>query len=78
MAVLRPRRLFRWTSIIPWGVILLIGLFSVYAFPLVRLLVTVSLFWLPVRVRWCFEMRELLTDRLGFVSEWLLAAFTIG
>ena len=63
---------------IPCGVVLLVSLFSVYAFPTVLLLVTVSLFWLPILVHWCFEMRELLTDGLGFVDDWLVAAFLIG
>ena len=37
---------------------------------------SVSLFWLYVHVRWGFEMRELVvTDKLGFVDEWLLVDF---
>ena len=75
MAVLRPRRLFRWTTIIPTGAaVVAVGLFSLCVFSTVGLLlvIVVSLFWFAVPVRWCFEMRELLTDRLGFVDEWLL------
>ena len=48
------------------------------AFEIVELVVNGSLFWLPVFVCLCFEMRELLTGMLGFVGEWLLVAFLIG
>lgn len=76
MAVLRPRRLFRYTIMIRCGVGVVVDLFSAYVFLTVLLLVALSLFWLPVPGRWCFEMRELVvTDELGFVDEWLLVEF---
>lgn len=65
MAVRRPRRLFRWTTITPCVVVALLVvlslllLLSLCAFATMLLLLPVVLLWLsPAAVPLCFEMRE--------------------
>ena len=69
MAVRRPRRLFRWTTITPCVLVLLslLSLLSLCAFATILLLLPVVLLWLsPAAVPLCFEMREPMTVDVCF------------
>ena len=76
MAVLRPKRLFRWIIMTPCVVALLVGLF-LYAFPAILLLVPASLLLSPAAVLWCFEMREPMSVEACFADKRLLAVFAV-